>query len=94
MDDLINTCRGAPPETKAEAARRLAAAFDGFNSRVQVSNDEVFTTGEVAFTRGRFRVTLQPKSGGETRANDRRYLEVWRKEGGRRLVMRTMDNSE
>ena len=91
-DDLIKLRQGAPPETKPEVARRVAEVFTKFHSRVDVSNDEILVSGELAFTRGSFRVTLTPKAGGETQTIDRRYLELWRKENGRWLVVRTMDN--
>jgi ketosteroid isomerase-like protein len=92
-DDLIKLRQGAPPETKPEVARRVAEVFNKFHSRVDVSNEEILVAGELAFTRGSFRVTLTPKAGGgETQTIDRRYLELWRKENGRWLVVRTMDN--
>lgn len=91
-DDLIKVRNGAPPETKAETAKRIAAAFAKFRSRVEVANDEIYVSGDLAFTRGRFRVTLTPKAGGDPQIADRRYLEIWRKDRGRWLVVRTMDN--
>jgi ketosteroid isomerase-like protein len=91
-DDLVKLRQGAPPETKPEVARRVVEVFDKFHTRVDVSNDEILVAGELAFTRGNFRVTLTPKAGGEAQTIDRRYLELWRKENGRWLVVRTMDN--
>jgi ketosteroid isomerase-like protein len=91
-DDLIKLRQGAPPETKPEVAQRVAEVFKNFHSRVDVSNDEILVAGELAFTRGSFRVTLMPKAGGESQTIERRYLELWRKENGRWLVVRTMDN--
>lgn len=91
-DDLVKLRQGAPPETKPEVARRAAGVFDKFHTRVDVSNDEILIAGALAFTRGSFRVTLTPKADGETQTIDRRYLELWRKENGRWLVVRTMDN--
>ena len=91
-DDLVKLRQGAPAETMPEVARRVAEVFNKSHSRVDVSNDEILVAGELAFTRGSFRVTLTPKAGGETQTIDRRYLEVWRKENGRWLVVRTMDN--
>ena len=91
-DDLIKIRQGAPPETKSETAPRVAAVFAKFRSRVDVVNDEIRTSGDMAYTRGSFRVTLTPKAGGESQVIERRYLEIWRKEQGRWLVARTMDN--
>ena len=91
-DDLIKLRSGAPAETKLDTALRVAEVFSQFHSRVEVVTDEIVTSGEFAFTRGSFRVILTPKKGGEARAIERRYLEIWRKEDGRWLVIRTMDN--
>jgi len=66
--------------------------FEKFNSRVDVSNDEIQVAGDLSFTRGSFSVTLTPKAGGESQTVERRYLEIWQKENGRWLVVRAMDN--
>jgi ketosteroid isomerase-like protein len=93
-DDLIKIRNGGPAETKSDTAKRVAEVFARFHSRVDVVSDEIQVHGDFAFTRGSFRVTLTPKAGGESQAVDRRYLEIWRKEKGRWLVVRTMDNVE
>ncbi len=93
-DDLIKIRQGGPAETKAETAKRVAGVFDKFHSRVDVTNDEIRVSGEMAYTRGTFRVTLTPKAGGEPQMIERRYLEIWRKEDGRWRVARTMDNTQ
>ena len=91
-DDLVKLRQGGPPETKPEVAQRVVEVFSKFHSRVDVTVDEIVAAGEFAFTRGSFRVTLTPKAGGEPQTIDRRYLELWRKEHDRWLVVRTMDN--
>lgn len=91
-DDLIKLRHGAPAETKPEVAKRVAAVFRDFISNVEVVNDEMIISGDVAVTRGKFRVGLTPRMGGEPQTIERRYLEIWRKENGRWLVARTMDN--
>jgi len=91
-EDLIKIRYGAPAETKSETAQRVRAVFENFHSRVDVVNDEIIASGNLGFTRGSFTVTLTPKTGGESQSISRRYLEVWRKENGRWLVVRTMDN--
>ena len=93
-EDLIKVRNGAPPETKQETAPRIAAVFEKFRTRVDVVNEEIQTSGELAFVRGRFRVTLTPKAGGDQQTIDRRFLEIWRKVNGRWVVARTMDNTE
>ena len=91
-DDLVKIRNGGASETKAETAERIAAVFEQFHSQVEVTNDEVCTDGNLAFTRGSFTVTLRPKIGGESQVVRRRYLEIWCKQRGRWLVARTMDN--
>src|SRR5262249_31756897 len=93
-DDLIKIRQGGPAETKAETARRVAGVFEKFHSQVDVMNEEIRVSGEMAYTRGTFRVTLTPKAGGEPQIIERRYLEIWRKEDGRWRVARTMDNTQ
>jgi len=91
-EDLIKIRQGALPEARPEVGRRLFDLFGKFVSRVDVVTDEICVSGGIAFTRGSFRVTLTPRSGGEAQTVERRYLEIWRKEEGRWLVFRTMDN--
>ena len=92
-DSLVKLRQGATPETKSEVARRLARVFEGFRTRVEVLNQEIEVGGDLAFARGRFRVTLTPRAGGARQEVQRRYLEIWRKRGGRWRVARTMDNT-
>jgi len=92
-DSLIKLRQGATPETKSEVARRLARMFESFRTRVEVLNQEIEVSGDLAFSRGRFRVTLAPRAGGAPRELQRRYLEIWRRRGGRWRVARTMDNT-
>jgi adenylate kinase family enzyme/ketosteroid isomerase-like protein len=92
-DDLIKVRNGAPPETKLETGKRVAAVFEKFHSRVDVVIDEIQVSGNLAYTRGSFRVTLSPKAGGDPQVVERRYLEIWHKDRGRWLVARTMDNA-
>jgi ketosteroid isomerase-like protein len=92
-DDLIKLRNGTPAETKAETERRVREVFAHYECRVDVINEEVQVAGNMAFTRGSFRLSITPRTAaGETQVFDRRYLEIWRKENGRWLVARTMDN--
>ena len=92
-DDLVKLRHGAEPETKIDTARRIAAVFSRFKTRVDVENVEIEISGELAFTRGTFALTLTPKAGGGTQRFVRRYLEIWRKRDGQWRVARTMDNA-
>ena len=94
-EDLIKVRNGAPPETKPETTQRIRDVFEHYRTRVEVVTDEIEVHGDMAFTRGTFRVTLTPKSAeGQAQILNRRYLEIWRKEQGRWRVVRTMDNVE
>lgn len=93
-DDLIKLRQGAPAESKAETERRVREVFARFDTRVEVENLDIEVSGDMAYTRGVYVVTLRPREGGETRKMVRRYLEVWRKRAGRWRVARTMDNME
>lgn len=92
-DDLVKLRQGARAESKAETRHRVSDVFARFETRVDVENIEVETSGDLAFTRGVFTVTLSPHNGGETHHVVRRYLEVWRKRAGQWRVARTMDNA-
>lgn len=92
-DDSIKIRSGSPPETKSEFAQRVRQLFEKFDSQVAVNNEEIQVHGSVAFTRGSFSVSYTPKGGGETQYLNRRYLEIWRKEDGRWVVTRAMDNT-
>lgn len=93
-DDMIKVRNGAPPENKSQLTQRLREVFSKYRSNVEVANDEIEVYGELAFTRGSFKVTLTPRDGGESQTLSRRYLEIWRKENGRWQVVRAMDNSD
>ena len=93
-DDLIKVRTGAAPETKSDLSRRVKEVFEKYDSQVKVCNEEIEVSGDIAFTRGSFRVSYTPKAGGETQVLERRYLEIWRKEQGRWVVVRAMDNME
>jgi ketosteroid isomerase-like protein len=93
-DDLVKVRAGAPPENKAEAARRIKDVLARFQGHLTVQNDEITVAGDMAFTRGSLSITLVPRDGsGPAQTIERRFLEVWRKESGRWRVVRTMDNA-
>jgi ketosteroid isomerase-like protein len=92
-DDLIKDRQGAAAETKRETAARIERFFGQYRAELSVSNDEIVTSGDLAFTRGMLKIRLAPRSGGPAETLERRFLEIWRKREGRWLVVRTMDNS-
>lgn len=91
-DELVKLRQGAPPETKSAVVERLAASFREYRGRLEVVNDEIGISGDLAFVRGSFTVTLVHSTRGETQTAQRRFLEIWRRESGGWRVGRTMDN--
>ena len=92
-DDLVKVRAGAARETRDETARRIKDVLARFTGHLEVHNDEIAVSGDMAFTRGSLAITLVPRAGGPTQTLERRYLEIWRKRSGRWVVVRTMDNS-
>ena len=93
-DDLVKVRQGVQAESKADTERRVGDVFARFDTKVQVENLEIEVSGDMAFTRGIFTVTVSPRDKGEAQQVVRRYLEVWRKRAGEWRVARTMDNAQ
>ena len=91
-EDLIKMRHGSPAEKKPETASRIREAFRNYKTDIRVTIDEIVVSGNFAFTRGYFEVTLTPRNGGDPIPIPRHYLEIWRKENGTWRVLRTMDN--
>jgi uncharacterized protein (TIGR02246 family) len=91
-DDLIKDRAGAPPEGKQRTAERVRGVFDAFDTDIEVEVAEIRVSGDMAFARGSFIVTLTPRDGRATTTLRRRYLEIWSNETGAWRVIRTMDN--
>ncbi|HYV98030.1 MAG TPA: DUF4440 domain-containing protein [Gemmatimonadaceae bacterium] len=91
-DELIKTRAGAPPENKPETAERLRHVMAHYETDIAATVDELCVSGDLAYARGAFTVVLRPRAGGEATTIARRYLEIWRNEGGTWRVVRTMDN--
>ena len=90
---MIKDRQGAAAESKSETAKRVAAVFRDYTTDLDVRNDEIVASGDLAYVRGVLRVTLTPRAGGPPQSFERRFLEIWRRSGGRWLVARTMDNT-
>ena len=91
-DDLLKFRAGVRPEGKNEVVARLKETFRNYSGRVDVTNDEILVEGDLAFARGSYVVTLTPKAGGDASIVRRRFLEIWRREGGVWRAFRAMDN--
>jgi uncharacterized protein (TIGR02246 family) len=92
--DLIKLRQGAPAESRDETAARVSQVMATYAGRLEVRNDEFLVSGDLAVVRGELRIELTPRRGGEKQLLQRRFLEIWRKAGGRWRVFRTMDNSD
>jgi uncharacterized protein DUF4440 len=66
--------------------------FSEYNCYVDVTNEEIIIEGGHASARGNYIVTLTPKFGGDAQVIRRRFLEIWRREGGVWRAFRAMDN--
>jgi len=94
--DMIKLRQNAPPESRAETRERVAGVFRDFSGRLSVVNDEIVVSGDLAYTRGTLKLTLTPRaneSAAPPLVVERRFLEIWRRSGGRWLVARAMDNA-
>ena len=92
-EDLVKCRQGGSTETKKDTAARNFQVFQTFQSTLSVTTEEIVTSGDMAYTRGTFRVVLKPRQGGPDRVIERRFLEILQKQGGQWLVTRTMDNA-
>jgi ketosteroid isomerase-like protein len=92
-EDLVKLRSGAPAEAKDDTVRRVKDVMARFQGHLDVHNDEITVSGDMAFTRGRLSITLTPRGEGAPQTIERRYLEIWRKDAGRWRVIRTMDNA-
>ena len=91
--DLVKTREGAAPEGYADTESRLRGFMKRFAGHLTVTNDEIVVAGDIAYIRGSLKITITPRGGGAAQLLERRFLEIWRKEGDQWLVARTMDNT-
>lgn len=92
-EDLIKDRQGAAAETREVTAARIAQGMRENTGHLEVDNTELVVSGDLAYARGTFRLTITPRAGGPPTSFSRRYLEIWRKREGRWVVTRTMDNT-
>jgi ketosteroid isomerase-like protein len=89
---LIKDRAGAVAERKGETTSRIQQVFRDFDTDIDVQVAEIEVSGDLAYVRGAFTVTLTPRAGQTPTVLERRYLEIWRNEAGCWRVTRTMDN--
>jgi ketosteroid isomerase-like protein len=90
--DLLKIRHAAQPENRRETEQRIFGVMRAFCERLSVENQEISVEGGMAYARGSLRIVLEPRAGGLAQEIQRRFLEIWRKENGRWLVTRAIDN--
>ena len=90
--DLVLTRQGNNPETKAELAWRISEIFNKIHPSFEVETEEIAISGEMAFTRGIYRMTFAFLNKPKVKVFERRFLEIWKKVNGEWLIFRSMDN--
>lgn len=70
------------------------AMFSQFAIKAEIMPDETVTMGTFGFDRGRYRMSMTPKAGGEAMVDEGRYVVLLRKEAdGAWKVSSDIDNS-
>ena len=90
--DLITLRQGNSPQSKAEVAWRLSETFNKFDTLFEVETEEIAVSGELAFTRGIYRMTFAFRSNRKIKVIERRFLKIWKKVNGEWLIFLSMDN--
>src|ERR1700693_5465047 len=90
--DLLKIRHGAQPENRQDTEQRVLGVMCAFRGCLTVENHEIAIAGGMAYERGSLRIVLKPRAGGQAQGIKRRFLEIWRKENGRWLVTRAIDN--
>ena len=90
--DLLKIRHGAQPENRQDTEQRVLGVMCAFRGCLTVENHEIAIAGGMAYARGSLRIVLKPRAGGPAQEIERRFLEIWRKENGRWLVTRAIDN--
>jgi uncharacterized protein (TIGR02246 family) len=97
-DDLVDMSAGGPTRTGAAAKEhflsRVAKVHAKFKPSLAINIEEIRVVGNLAYQRGDFLVTREPKDGGKASYIRQRYLELWRREpDGNWKICVEMDNS-
>jgi uncharacterized protein (TIGR02246 family) len=80
-DDGIQLFPGGPARIgKKEIRAGMKPAFDQFILKMEINNQELSASGDLAFARGTYTEALIPKAGGETEKYDGKYLTILEKQ--------------
>ena len=94
-DDFTMDDEGAPGTLdKAQATHIYTGMFAKYDTHIDGITDEVRVSGDMAFDRGHYTITLTPKGGGTTVVHKGHFLEVWERKDGVWKVQRLMDTSD
>jgi len=95
-DDFTLDDEGAPGILdKAQTTRIYGGLFAKYDTHIQGITDELRASGDMAFDRGHYIITLTPKGGGTTIVHKGHFLEVWeRGKDGAWKVRRLMDMND
>jgi ketosteroid isomerase-like protein len=94
-DDFTMEDASAPGSLdKTQTAHLYDGIFAKYDTRIEGITDEVRASGDMAFDRGHFTITLTPKAGGTTVVQKGRFLEVWERKDGVWKVQRLMNISD
>jgi uncharacterized protein (TIGR02246 family) len=81
VDDGIQMFPGAPARIGKQQIRAgMKPAFDQFNLKMIINNEELRVSGNLGFARGTYTEFLIPKAGGETEKYDGKYLTILEKQ--------------
>ena len=90
--DFTDEIQGTPGELdKARVTQAFRALFAKYHTQIDGVTDELRASGDMAFDRGHYTLTLTPKEGGATITQQGRFLEVWKREGGTWRVQHIVD---
>ncbi|MBI2381207.1 MAG: nuclear transport factor 2 family protein [Gammaproteobacteria bacterium] len=90
-ENFLQESQNSPrPLDKAQVAQSYTALFAAFDTQMVGVTEEIGASGNMAYDRGSFTVTLTPKAGGATITSTGHFLEMWRREHGIWKVQRLM----
>ena len=83
----------AGPAAKQAFRKQVEGLFAGFDSRLEITVEEVRVAGDWAFDRGHLEVRLRSKQDSSVKFKRQRFLEIWRKQkDGAWRIQVIMDN--
>src|SRR5579859_6972184 len=82
-DDLTFDAESAPATLdKSQSAQIYSGVFAKYATHIDGVTDELRASGDLAFDRGHYTITLTPKAGGPSVTHKGHFLEVWERRDG------------